>query len=150
MKKYKITVAVIMLAVVIAVAASLTACRTEEYVVENHDWQFKFAQSSETGEVIFCSEEFAEGFPDAKIMEMTAKAENGKLIATDGENEIILVWYTVEKAVPGESTIYDIADENGIKGNASVGKTTYVDGSDEYTLIISFEGRAFYFKAPVE
>ena len=72
MKKYKITVAVIMLAVVIAVAASLTACQTEEYVVENHDWQFKFAQSSETGEVIFCSEEFAEGFPDAKIMEMTA------------------------------------------------------------------------------
>ena len=150
MKKYKITVAVIMLAVVIAVAASLTACRTEEYVVENHDWQFKFAQSSETGEVIFCSEEFAEGFPDAKIMEMTAKAENGKLIATDGENEIIPVWYTVEKAVPGESTIYDIADENGIKGNASVGKTTYADGSAEYTLIISFEGRAFYFKAPVE
>lgn len=150
MKKYKITVAVIMLAVVIAVAASLTACRTEEYVVENHDWQFKFAQSSETGEVIFCSEEFAEGFPDAKIMEMTAKAENGKLIATDGENEIILVWYTVEKAVPGESTIYDIADENGIKGNASVGKTTYADGSAEYTLIISFEGRAFYFKASVE
>lgn len=150
MKKYKITVAVIMLAVVIAVAANLTACRTEEYVVENHDWQFKFAQSSETGEVIFCSEEFAEGFPDAKIMEMTAKAENGKLIATDGENEIILVWYTVEKAVPGESTIYDIADANGIKGNASVGKTTYADGSAEYTLIISFEGRAFYFKAPVE
>ena len=149
MKKYKIAVAVIMLAVVIAVAASLTACRTEEYVVENHDWQFKFAQSSETGEVIFCSEEFEEGFPDAKIMEMTAKAENGKLIATDGENEMVFT-YAVEKAVPGESTIYDIADENGIKGNASVGKTTYVDGSDEYTLIISFEGRAFYFKAPVE
>ena len=149
MKKYKITVAVIMLAVVIAVAASLTACRTEEYVVENHDWQFKFAQSSETGEVIFCSEEFAEGFPDAKIMEMTAKAENGKLIATDGENEMVFT-YAVEKAVPVESTIYDIADENGIKGNASVGKTTYADGSAEYTLIISFEGRAFYFKAPVE
>ena len=149
MKKYKIAVAVIMLAVVIAVAASLTACRTEEYVVENHDWQFKFAQSSETGEVIFCSEEFAEGFPDAKIMEMTAKAENGKLIATDGENEMVFT-YAVEKAVPGESTIYDIADENGIKGNASVGKTTYADGSAEYTLIISFEGRAFYFKAPVE
>lgn len=45
---------------------------------------------------------------------------------------------------------YDIADENGIKGNASVGKTTYADGSAEYTLIISFEGRAYYFKAPVE
>ena len=50
----------------------IAACQTEEYVVENHDWQFKFAQSSETGEVIFCSEEFAEGFLDAKIMEMTA------------------------------------------------------------------------------
>lgn len=149
MKKYKIAVAVIMLAVVIAVAASLAACQTEEYVVENHDWQFKFAQSSETGEVIFCSEEFAEGFPDAKIMEMTAKAENCKLIATDGENEMVFT-YAVEKAVPGESTIYNIADENGIKGNASVGKTTYADGSAEYTLIISFEGRAFYFKAPVE
>lgn len=149
MKKYKIAVAVIMLAVILTVAASLTACQTEEYVVENHDWQFKFAQSSETGEVIFCSEEFAEGFPDAKIMEMTAKAENGKLIATDGENEMVFT-YAVEKAVPGESTIYNIADENGIKGNASVGKTTYADGSAEYTLIISFEGRAFYFKAPVE
>ena len=149
MKKYKIAVAVIMLAVVMSVAASLTACQTEEYVVENHDWQFKFAQSSETGEVIFCSEEFAEGFPDAKIMEITAKAGNGKLIATDGENEMVFT-YAVEKAVPGESTIYDIADENGIKGNASVGKTTYADGSAEYTLIISFEGRAFYFKAPVE
>lgn len=149
MKKYKITVAVITLAVILTVAASLTACQTEEYVVENHDWQFKFAQSSETGEVIFCSEEFAEGFPDAEIMEMTAKAENGKLIATDGENEMVFT-YTVEKAVSGESTIYNIADENGIKGNASVGKTTYADGSGEYTLIISFAGRAFYFKAPVE
>lgn len=149
MKNNKIIVAVVTLAVILTVAASLTACQTEEYVVENHDWQFKFAQSSETGEVIFCSEEFAEGFPDAKIMEMTAKAENGKLIATDGENEMVFT-YAVEKAVPGESTIYDIADENGIKGNASVGKTTYADGSAEYTLIISFEGRAFYFKAPVE
>lgn len=149
MKNNKIIVAVVTLAVILIVAASLTACQTEEYVVENHDWQFKFAQSSETGEVIFCSEEFAEGFPDAKIMEMTAKAENGKLIATDGENEMVFT-YAVEKAVPGESTIYDIADENGIKGNASVGKTTYADGSAEYTLIISFEGRAFYFKAPVE
>lgn len=149
MKNNKIIVAVVTLAVILTVAASLTACQTEEYVVENHDWQFKFAQSSETGEVIFCSEEFAEGFPDAKIMEMTAKAENGKLIATDGENEMVFT-YAVEKAVPGESTIYDIADENGIKGNASVGKTTYADGSAEYTLIISFEGRAFYFKAPAE
>lgn len=149
MKNNKIIVAVVTLAVILTVAASLTACQTEEYVVENHDWQFKFAQSSETGEVIFCSEEFAEGFPDAKIMEMTAKAENGKLIATDGENEMVFT-YAVEKAVPGESTIYDIADENGIKGNASVGKTTYADGSAEYTLIISFEGRAFYFKASVE
>lgn len=149
MKNNKIIVAVVTLAVILTVAASLTACQTEEYVVENHDWQFKFAQSSETGEVIFCSEEFAEGFPDAKIMEMTAKAENGKLIATDGENEMVFT-YTVEKAVSGESTIYNIADENGIKGNASVGKTTYADGSAEYTLIISFEGRAFYFKAPVE
>lgn len=149
MKNNKIIVAVVTLAVILTVAASLTACQTEEYVVENHDWQFKFAQSSETGEVIFCSEEFAEGFPDAKIMEMTAKAENGKLIATDGENEMIFT-YTIEKAVLGESTIYDIADENGIKGNASVGKTTYADGSAEYTLIISFEGRAFYFKASVE
>ena len=149
MKNNRIIVAVVTLAVILTVAASLTACQTEEYVVENHDWQFKFAQSSETGEVIFCSEEFAEGFPDAKIMEMTAKAENGKLIATDGENEMVFT-YAVEKAVPGESTIYNIADENGIKGNASVGKTTYADGSAEYTLIISFEGRAFYFKAPVE
>lgn len=149
MKNNKIIVAVVTLAVILTVAASLTACQTEEYVVENHDWQFKFAQSSETGEVIFCSEEFAEGFPDAKIMEMTAKAENGKLIATDGENEMVFT-YAVEKAVPGESTIYDIADENGIKGNASVGRTTYADGSAEYTLIISFKGRAFYFKAPVE
>lgn len=92
MKNNKIIVAVVTLAVILIVAASLTACQTEEYVVENHDWQFKFAQSSETGEVIFCSEEFAEGFPDAKIMEMTAKAENGKLIATDGENEMVFTY----------------------------------------------------------
>lgn len=146
MKTRNITATIMILLCVIIL---LVSCQSDGYRIENHDWQFKFAQSSETGEVIFCSEEFAEGFPDAKIMEMTAKAENGKLIATDGENEMIFT-YTVEKAVPGESTIYDIADENGIKGNASVGKTTYADGSAEYTLIISFEGRAFYFKAPVE
>lgn len=136
------------LTVVLSVFA-FVGCNAEEMTVEGHDWQFKFVQSSETGEVLFCAEELSDGFPDAGIIEMTAKAENGRLTATDGENETVFS-YTVEKAVPGESTVYNISDENGIKGNASVGKTTYADGSTEYTLIITFEGRAFYFKAPTK
>lgn len=136
------------LTVVLSVFA-FVGCNAEEMTVEGHDWQFKFVQSSETGDVLFCSEELAEGFPEAGIIEMTAKAENGELTATDGENVMIFT-YAVEKAVPGESTIYNLADENGVKGYATVGKTTYADGSAEYTLIITFEGRSFYFKAPIK
>ncbi len=150
MKVRKRTIILFLIFVVTLLAGiALVACNAEEMTVEGHDWQFRFVQSSETGDVLFCSEELAEGFPEAGIIEMTAKAENGELTATDGENVMIFT-YTVEKAVPGESTIYNLADENGIKGYATVGKTTYADGSAEYTFIITFEGRSFYFKAPLK
>lgn len=139
----------IAIAVVIVCALTAAACQAKEYKIENYDWQLKWVQALETGEVILCSERFSQSFPQAGIFEMTAKAENGKLTATDGEKEMVFD-YTVEKAVAGESTIYNITGENGEKGNAVVGKTTYADGSAEYALIITFEGRAFYFKAPTK
>lgn len=147
MKKVKMLLSVIMLATILTVG--LCACQTEEYKIENHGWQFRMVQSSEDGRIIFCSEEYAELYPDAAIIEMTAKAENGKLTVTDGENEMTFT-YSVEKAVAGKSTIYNIADEQGIEGYASMAKTTYADKSAEYTMIITFEGRSFYFTAPIK
>lgn len=147
MKKTVTFVAVLML--IATMAVGLCACQTEEYKIENHGWQFRMVQSSEDGKIIFCSEEYAELYPDAAIIEMTAKAENGKLTVTDGEN-VMTFTYSVEKAVAGKSTIYNIADEQGIEGYASMAKTTYADKSAEYTMIITFEGRSFYFTAPIK
>ncbi len=146
--KNKITLSAILILVVI-LTVGLCACQTEEYKIENHDWQFRMVQSSEDGRIIFCSEKYAEIYPEAGIIEMTAKAENGKLTVTDGEN-VMTFTYSVEKAVAGKSTIYNIADEQGIEGYASMAKTTYADKSAEYTMIITFEGRSFYFTAPIK
>lgn len=147
MKKTVTFVAVLML--IATMAVGLCACQTEEYKIENHGWQFRMVQSSEDGKIIFCSEKYAEIYPEAGIIKMTAKAENGKLTVTDGEN-VMTFTYSVEKAVAGKSTIYNIADEQGIEGYASMAKTTYADKSAEYTMIITFEGRSFYFTAPIK
>lgn len=149
MKKYKLVTATLILLMVTASVLAFTACQTEEYKIENHVWHSTLVLSSETGEVVFCSEQLANVYPEAGIIDMTATAESGKLIVTDGRNEMIFL-YSVNDVVPGKETIYYIEDVDGIAGHANIGVTSYADGSSEYTLIISFEERVYYFVAPTE
>lgn len=135
------------LLIICAAVCGLAGCSPEEFTLENHEWQFEFVQSSESGDVIFCSEEMSGSFPDAGIIDMTATAKDSTLTVTDGQN-VMKFAYVVEKAVAGKSTIYEVEDKDGVKGYVSVAMTTYADGGEEYTMIITFEGRAYYFSAP--
>lgn len=124
---------------------AFSACSTGTKMnIEEHTWDFSHIQGNKNGEIIYCSDKNTSLYADAEILDLSCTAESGIITITDNANaKSWKINYSVNNTL-GESTIYDISVD-GISGNASVSKTTYDDGSFEYTFIISIDGYAIYF-----
>lgn len=124
---------------------SFTACNTEnEFHSEDVTWKFSHIQSNTDGEIVYCSEENASQYSNAKLLDLSCTIKKG--IITITENTTSQSWdiaYSINNSL-GESIIYDVSIDS-ISGNAAAGKTTYSDGSFEYTFIISLNGYSLYF-----
>ncbi len=124
-------------------AMLLTACSGAVNVprIEDYEWTMT-SVLGEGGEVIACSP--GEPYEGAKTVEMTCKAENGSLTITDitgGESHTGS--YSVESTSP-ESVIYNISIGDS-QGYASSAMTTFYDGSQIPTFVMSIDGYALYF-----
>ena len=102
-------------------------------------------QSNQVCRILFIGISFKEIYPDAAVIELTCRAENGKLTFTSGTQS----WegsYTRQDSGGVEATIYSltVGDETG---PAAVSVTTYLDGSAEQTLVLQLGGYSLYFAA---
>lgn len=128
----------------------LTGCGGQEikYRIEGKDWQIVTVQSAEDGKVIAVGESMREIYPEAEVIGLTCKAENGRLTFNMGEQS----WegsYTRADSSGVEATIYIVTLE-GESGPAAVAATVRQDGSAEQTLVMQLSGWSLYFTAAAE
>ena len=126
---------------------ALSACGTEKPKIEDYEWKMRTIAHIEGEQLVYdAAAEESTTHPEAKIIEMTLVAKDGKITITDfTNNKTYEGTYTVSGRNP-EGTDYHITID-GKSGYAGVAMTTYADGSKEPTLPISLDGYSMYFYA---
>ena len=126
---------------------ALSACGMGKPKIEDYEWKMRTIVHIEDEQLVYdaAAEEISTR-PEAKIIEMTLVAKDGKITITDvTNNKTYEGTYTVSGRNP-EGTDYNITID-GKSGYAGVAMTTYADGSEEPTLPISLDGYSMYFYA---
>ena len=138
-------VSILLLAATLMLA--LSACGMGKPKIEDYEWKMRTIVHIEDEQLVYdaAAEEISTR-PEAKIIEMTLVAKDGKITITDvTNNKTYEGTYTVSGRNP-EGTDYNITID-GKSGYAGVAMTTYADGSEEPTLPISLDGYSMYFCA---
>ena len=138
-------VSILLLAVTLIFA--LSACGMGKPKIEDYKWKMRTIMHIEDNQSVYdAAAEESSTHPEAKIIEMTLVAKDGKITITDVTNgKTYEGTYTVSGRNP-EGTDYHITID-GKSGYAGVAMTTYADGSEEPTLPISIDGYSMYFYA---
>ena len=124
---------------------AISACGIGKVKIEDYEWKMRTIIHAEDNQVIYDAvAEESTAHPEAKIIEMTLVAKDGKITITDiTNNKTYEGTYTVSGRNP-EGTDYHITID-GKSGYAGVAMTTYADGSEEPTLPINLDGYSMYF-----
>ena len=129
---------------------SLSSCASETISIEDYEWKMRTVMSGniETAQnedaLIVAVGEPDELYPEAKIIDLTLIAKEGKITVTDKtNNKTYTGTYEVQQKTP-QGTDYEITI-NGQDGYATVAPTEYYDGSDVPTLPISLGEYSLYF-----
>lgn len=125
---------------------ALSACGTEKMKIEDYEWQMRTVMKNDSDLVVPAVGEADEVYPDAKVVDLTLTAKDGKITVTDATNDITYDGtYTVEGKNP-KGTDYKVTID-GKQGYATVAMTKYDDGSEEPTLPINLGDYSIYFYA---
>ena len=126
---------------------TLSACGTGKLKIEDYEWKMRTIMHTEDNQIVYdAAAEEINTHPEAKIIEMTLTAKDGKITITDVTNNTTYEGtYTVSGRNP-KGTDYHIKID-GRSGYAGVAMTTYADGIEEPTLPITLGGYSMYFYA---
>ena len=126
---------------------ALSACGMEKPKIEDYEWKMRTIAHIEGEQLVYdAAAEESTAHPEAKIIEMTLMAKDGKITIADVTNgKTYEGTYTVSGRNP-EGTDYHITID-GKSGYAGVAMTTYADGLEEPTLPINLDGYSMYFYA---
>ena len=125
----------------------LSACGTGKPKIEDYEWKMRTIMHAEDNRVVYdAAAEESSTHPEAKIIEMTLVAKDGKITITDVTNGKTYEGTYIVSGRNPEGTDYHITID-GKSGYAGVAMTTYADGSEEPTLPISLDGYSMYFCA---
>jgi len=147
MKKTKAFAAIIMLFSVLVL--TLTACSSDAIKIEEYEWKMRTVMSNDieladSDAVVLAVGEQDELYPDAKVVDLTLTAKDGKITITDATNNNTYEGtYTVENTTP-DGTNYKVTID-GKEGFATVAMTEYYEGEDEPTLPINLGDYTLYF-----
>ena len=138
-------VSILLFAVTLILA--LSACGMGKPKIEDYEWKMRTIAHIEGEQLVYdAAAEESTAHPEAKIIEMTLVAKDGKITITDVTNgKTYEGTYTVSGRNP-KGTDYNITID-GKSGYAGVAMTTYADGSEEPTFPISLDGYSMYFYA---
>lgn len=125
----------------------LTGCgRTDGVDIAGYSWRMLSVQDGNDGTVVACPADKADTYGESIILELRCEAENGVLTMTDSTNAKTYTGeYRVTRTSP-EATIYEIV-VGDTEGYAVTGMTTYLDGSQDPTFILSIAGYSINFQA---
>ena len=144
MKKSKIIL------LLFALSLLLCSCGTNKLSIEDCEWKMRAVMrggesvTSDTADFIVCVGEADEVYPEAKIVDLTLKAENGVITVEDFTNgKTYTGTYKVTAKTP-KGTDYELVI-NGQTGYAAVAPTTYYSGTEVPTLPINFGEYSLYF-----
>ena len=126
---------------------ALSACGMGKPKIEDYEWKMQTIAHVEGEQLVYdAAAEESTAHPEAKIIEMTLMAKDGKITIADVTNgKTYEGTYTVSGRNP-EGVDYHITID-GKTGYAGVAMTAYADGSEEPTLPISLDGYSMYFYA---
>ena len=115
--------------------------------VKYYEWKMRTIMHGEDNQVVVDAVgEYDTAHPEAKIVEMTLVAKDGKITITDHtNNKTYEGTYKVEQKTPA-GTNYEVTID-GKEGYATVAMTTYADGTEEPTLLINLGTHSIYFYA---
>ena len=135
---------------ILAITMILSACAANTFSIEDYEWQMRTVMSGniETAQnenaLIVAVGEPDELYPEAKIVDLTLSAKDGKITITDKtNNKTYTGTYKVQQKTP-KGADYEITI-NGQNGYATVAPTEYYDGSEVPTLPISLGEYSLYF-----
>jgi len=134
--------------IILTLIILLSSCSFDKSLrIESYEWRMRTVMHTEEGQVVYdAAAEKSNTHPEAKIIDMTLVAKDGKLTITDNTNKKSYDGtYSVSGKNP-KSTDYKLTI-NGKKGYATVAMTTYADGTSEPTLPINLDGYSIYFYA---
>ena len=138
---------IFILLLISAVMLAFSACGMRRPKIEDYEWKMRTIAHIEGEQLVYDAvAEESTTHPEAKIIEMTLVAKDGKITITDvTNNKTYEGTYTVSGRNP-EGTDYHITI-HGKSGYAGVAMTTYADGTKEATLPITLGGYSMYFYA---
>lgn len=141
----KRTISTIILIAILTI--TLSACGMGKVKIEDYEWKMRTIMHGEDNQVVVDAVgEDDPAHPEAKIINMTLTAKDGKITITDHtNNKTYEGTYKVEQKTPA-GTDYKVTID-GKEGYATVAMTTYADGTEEPTLPISLDGYSMYFYA---
>ena len=140
----KITSTIILIAIL---TITLSACGLGKVKIEDYEWKMRTIMHGEDNQVVVDAVgEDDPAHPEAKIINMTLTAKDGKITITDHtNNKTYEGTYKVEQKTPA-GTDYKVTID-GKEGYATVAMTTYADGTEEPTLPINLGTHSIYFYA---
>ncbi len=123
---------------------ALSACGVEKMEIEDYEWKMRTVMKNDSDLVVPAVGEADEVYPEAKVVDLTLTAKDGKITITDATNNITYEGtYTVEGKNP-QGTDYKLVID-GKEGYATAAMTKYDDGSEEPTLPINLGDYSIYF-----
>lgn len=114
--------------------------------IEEYEWMMFSVQSMEDGQALVYGKRSSSTLDTTKQMELTCTADNGSLTITDKTNNKSYSGTYKLTETSSQSNIYEVV-VNGMEGMAVVSMTTYRNGEDEPTFIISLEEYSINFYA---
>ena len=141
----KRTISTIILIAILTI--TLSACGMGKVKIEDYEWKMRTIMHGEDNQVVVDAVgEDDPAHPEAKIIDMTLTAKDGKITITDHtNNKTYEGTYTVEQKTPAGTDYKVTIDEK--EGYATVAMTTYADGTEEPTLPINLGTHSIYFCA---
>lgn len=126
---------------------TFSACGEEKNNIEDYTWSMRSVVSIENDQYIIEALESSDtAHPQAKIVDMTLTAKDGKIAITDSTNNKAYEGTYVIESKSSEGTIYKVTID-GKDGYATVAMTKYEDGNEEPTMPINLGEYSIYFYA---
>lgn len=116
---------------------------------ENMNWNLVFITYKSATNVVYCSEEYKETYPEVETLDLSCRAANGKLLIMNDKTQMGYYGTYVSDAESSESS-YNVSmtgEDGKVDGYAEVTKVILYDDTVEYNLIIVIDGYTLHFKS---